>query len=235
MPIRIEDPFKDPTTNLKPDVNAFLDRMVEAQANGTLPLAYGPKLKDKVGQWKSELSAQMGKEPESLIVEIGSHMGDVMCEMAQNHPDKAFVGLDITFKRVVTLAEKAQKKELSNIFSVLGNGGGFEHMFSRGEADGLIIFFPDPWVRKKKQRKMLHVGLLESLISRTFSRHVRPLSRNTAAWANFEKHENSLVFTVRGACPPFPRNPKTRNDKRNICPENGPKTVQKNSASYRVT
>ena len=52
----------------------------------------------------------MNKEASSLIVEIGSHMGDVMCEMANNHPDKAFVGLDITFKRVVTLAEKAKKK-----------------------------------------------------------------------------------------------------------------------------
>ena len=149
MPIRIEDPFKDPTSNLKPDVNAFLDKMVAAQKSGDLPLAYGPVLKDKVGNWKSAMSRQMNKEASSLIVEIGSHMGDVMCEMANNHPDKAFVGLDITFKRVVTLAEKAKKKNLNNIFSVLGNGGGFEHMFTEGEADGLIIFFPDPWVRKR--------------------------------------------------------------------------------------
>ena len=153
MPIRIEDPFRDPTTNLKPDVNAFLDKMVNAQNEGSLALAYGPKLKEKVGKWKSSMSVQMNAEPKSLVVEIGSHMGDVMCEMANNHPDTAFIGLDITFKRVVTLAEKAAKKELNNIFSVLGNGGGFEHMFSESEADGLIIFFPDPWVRKKKQRK----------------------------------------------------------------------------------
>ena len=38
------------------------------------------------------------------------------------------------------------------------------------------------------------------------------------------------MLTIRGACPPFPRNPKTWNDKRNICPDNGPKTVQKSSA-----
>ena len=93
-------------------------------------------------------------------------MGDVMCEMATNHKDKAFVGLDITFKRVVTLAEKAVKKELPNIFSVLGNGGGFEHMFSEGEVDGLIIFFPDPWVRKKKQRKkrLINPSFLEQAV-----------------------------------------------------------------------
>ena len=165
MPIRIEDPFKDPTSNLKPDVNAFLDKMVAAQKSGDLPLAYGPVLKDKVGNWKSSMSQQMNKEASSLIVEIGSHMGDVMCEMANNHPDKAFIGLDITFKRVVTLAEKAKKKNLNNIFSVLGNGGGFEHMFTEGEADGLIIFFPDPWVRKKKQRKkrLINQAFLEQV------------------------------------------------------------------------
>ena len=115
MPIRIEDPFKDPTTNLKPDVNAFLDKMVEAQDSGSLP-SIRPKAK-KVGNWKSSVGKAMQSEPSSLIVEIGSHMGDVICEMAQNHQDKAFIGLDITFKRVVTVAEKAVKKELPNIFS----------------------------------------------------------------------------------------------------------------------
>ena len=48
MPIRIEDPFKDPTTNLKPDVNAFLDKMVEAQKEGTLPQELSGLFKDKV-------------------------------------------------------------------------------------------------------------------------------------------------------------------------------------------
>ena len=84
MPIRIEDPFRDPTTNLKPDVNAFLDKMVNAQKDGSLALAYGPKLKEKVGKWKSSMSEQMNADPASLVVEIGSHMGDVMCEMANN-------------------------------------------------------------------------------------------------------------------------------------------------------
>ena len=82
----------------------------------------------------------------------------------------------------------------------------------------------------KNQRKLGDFGPLGSFISRTFSRHARPLSRNAAALTNFTKHEILLVFTVRGACPPFPRNPRKPNDGRKKGPDNDPKTLQKTSA-----
>ena len=82
----------------------------------------------------------------------------------------------------------------------------------------------------KNQRKLGDFGPLGSFISRTFSRHARPLSRNAAALTNFTKHEIPLVFTVRGACPPFPRNPRKPNDGRKKGPDNDPKTLQKTSA-----
>ena len=78
------------------------------------------------------MSEQMNTDPASLVVEIGSHMGDVMCEMANNHPDTAFIGLDITFKRVVTLAEKAAKKDLNNIFCTMGDIPMMKHIAAKG-------------------------------------------------------------------------------------------------------
>ena len=47
------------------------------------------------------MSEQMNAGSASLVVEIGSHMGDVMCEIANNHPDTAFIGLDITYSNVL--------------------------------------------------------------------------------------------------------------------------------------
>ena len=54
-------------------------------------------------------SENMDQEPKSLVLEIGSHRGDVLAAMARNHPDSAFMGMDITFKRVVNLLKKLRK------------------------------------------------------------------------------------------------------------------------------
>ncbi|SMF29477.1 tRNA (guanine(46)-N(7))-methyltransferase TrmB [Pseudobacteriovorax antillogorgiicola] len=153
MPIRIEDPFHDPTQNLNTDVNPFLSKMREGMENGSLPVLYGPRLKPLQGAWRSEFANTMAKPPEDLVLEVGSHKGEVLKKMAANHPDTGFVGVDITFKRVVTLAEKAQTLGLHNLRSLLCNGRALEQVFEESELSGALIFFPDPWAKKKRQQK----------------------------------------------------------------------------------
>lgn len=63
------------------------------------------------------------------------------------------LGLDITFKRVVKTASKAVQGGHRNVHALLCNATGMSRIFAPGEIDGLVLFFPDPWVRKKSQRK----------------------------------------------------------------------------------
>ena len=127
--------------------------MKEGLASGDLPLSYGPDMRRFAGHWRAHFAEQMGRTPQGIICEIGCHKGRTICEMAAAHPDLAFVGIDITFKRVVTTANKAKHQGLDNVFSILVNGKALDRMFAPGELDGFIMFFPDPWTKKKRQRK----------------------------------------------------------------------------------
>jgi tRNA (guanine-N7-)-methyltransferase len=73
--------------------------------------------------------------------------------MAIAHPTSAFIGFDITFKRVVTSAERAKMTGLINTLSVYSDARAIEEIFGAESLDGVVAFFPDPWIKKKSQLK----------------------------------------------------------------------------------
>ena len=156
MPIRSTDPFADPTLRLRSDVNPWLGRMIAAGQDPRPGVLYGPGLKEACRQWRDHFP-DAGR-PGRLIVEIGSHNGDVLIALAKARPGDGFIGLDITFKRVVTLADKAAAAGAGNVLSVLANAGGISRLFPPASVDGFIIFFPDPWVKKQRQQKKQLLG-----------------------------------------------------------------------------
>ncbi len=153
MPIKTANPFTDPLENMRPEVNRYLTLLKDGLESGDLPLLYGPAMERLPGQWRQHFAEQMGKNPSALLLEIGSHFGEVILKMAGDHPDTALIGVDITFKRVVKLAQKAQSLGYKNLLSVLCNAKALDQVFADGELDGIFIFFPDPWAQKKRQMK----------------------------------------------------------------------------------
>lgn len=155
MPLRNNDPFANRTEQLDPRVNPFVAILSNAMKDGTLPILHGPALKEARGTWRDRIAAFHGREAPfaRLVVEVGCHMGHTLIEMAAEQPDTAFVGIDITFKRVVTTAEKVKARGLKNVFAVLANASALDQIFAPRELDGLVLFFPDPWVKKKRQAK----------------------------------------------------------------------------------
>ena len=152
-PIRLEDPFRDPTVNLRDSVNPFLSKLRQALSDESTPLLYGEALKPWRGKWRQAFAGTRSMATRELVLEIGSHKGEVLKRLANDFPDTGFLGMDITFKRVVTLADKAKELQLDNLISILCNAKAVEQVFAPDELDGVLIFFPDPWVRKKRQRK----------------------------------------------------------------------------------
>jgi len=88
-----------------------------------------------------------------LIVEIGSHDGAVMCSLAAKSPHHCFVGLDITLKRVHKAAMLAKEQGLANVAFAYANARAMSHLFAAEEIHSILIFFPDPWQKKMRQRK----------------------------------------------------------------------------------
>jgi tRNA (guanine-N7-)-methyltransferase len=171
MPVRSSDVFADIVSKLDNDSNAFVAKLVNAQNSGDLPVAMGPRLREFPGQWRSKFTNVTGdRQAMPLIVEIGCHTGHTLCDMAERHPEALFVGVDITFKRVIHTAERARDRGLKNIFVILANAGGLSQLFQDGEVDGFITFFPDPWVKKKHAHYRLYSEVFCSTVYRQLSR-----------------------------------------------------------------
>lgn len=149
MPIRIEDPFLDPTVRLNPDKNPYVTKIISAMNEGTLPVKFGPALQGNANHWRDQFAPRR----DTLVVEIGCHLGETITTMAKDFNAVGFVGIDITFKRVVKTAERAAQQGLGNVQAVLANAKSLSQLFGAEELDGAVIFFPDPWVKKAKQAK----------------------------------------------------------------------------------
>lgn len=155
MPLKNPNPFASRAEGLNAAVNPYVALMREGARDGTLPVAFGPMLEDMPGNWRARI-ASFHKQPEPasrLVVEIGCHKGHTLVAMAADQRDTAFVGIDITFKRVVTTSQRASGQGLKNVFTAMVNAQSIDRLFSAGEVDGVVIFFPDPWVKKVKQAK----------------------------------------------------------------------------------
>ncbi|MCX6117288.1 MAG: tRNA (guanosine(46)-N7)-methyltransferase TrmB [Proteobacteria bacterium] len=157
MPVRTTDVFANILEKMDTSMNPFVMKLVNAQESGDLLVGFGPKLKSHIGAWRNQFPDMPSTDvTRPLIVEIGCHYGHTIADIAVDHPDALFVGIDITFKRVINTAERAKKLGLKNVLSVLANAGGLEHMFAPGEVNGFVTFFPDPWTKKKHAHNRLY-------------------------------------------------------------------------------
>lgn len=157
MPIRSKDPFEDLLKKLDPSFNLFVQKLADAQATGNLRVAFGPTLKDFAGKWREKFTEVEGDRTKMpLIVEIGCHYGHTLVDLARAHPEALFVGIDITFKRVVQTAERAKELGLKNVYSILVNAAGLNELFVDHEVNGVVTFFPDPWKKKKHAHNRLY-------------------------------------------------------------------------------
>ena len=75
-----------------------------------MAVSYGPYLQGLAGNWTKFIFERAGMDvkPTTLILEIGCHQGLVLRKMAQDFPRVGFLGMDITFKRVIKTIRGAQ-------------------------------------------------------------------------------------------------------------------------------
>lgn len=153
MPLRYDNPFATPHSRLNMDINPYAKQLLSGQIEGQV--FHGPALEGKKGHWREVFDGGVNDEKtrKPLILEIGCHLGLVLRSMAKNHPEACFLGMDITYKRVVETAKRAARDGTPNIASLMANASSLEKLFAPDEIDGVVIFFPDPWVKKKRQQK----------------------------------------------------------------------------------
>ena len=90
------------------------------------------------------------------ILEIGFGMGQSLVAQAENHPDINYLGVEVHLPGVGSLLNAMQAKGLENI-RVSGEDAVVllrDHI-GMSSLDGIQIFFPDPWHKKRHHKRRL--------------------------------------------------------------------------------
>jgi tRNA (guanine-N7-)-methyltransferase len=112
---------------------------------------FGLSVCDGVQDWQHSFANE-----QPVVIEIGFGMGDSLFEMASQHVDTNYVGVEVHRPGVGHLLGLAAAADLSNLklfnedaLAVL------EESVCDRSVDRIQIFFPDPWHKKKHHKRRL--------------------------------------------------------------------------------
>lgn len=90
------------------------------------------------------------------ILEIGFGMGETTAEIAAAHPGNDYLGIEVHTPGVGSLLKQINERGLSNVRIVQHDAAEvLQHMVPPSSLDGMHIFFPDPWPKKRHHKRRL--------------------------------------------------------------------------------
>jgi len=103
-----------------------------------------------------------------LVLEIGFGMGAATAEIAAGRPDTDFIGVEVHTPGVGALLKRIGEQGLGNLRIVQHDAVQvLEQMIAPATLAGVHIFFPDPWHKKKhNKRRLIQPPLVQLLASR---------------------------------------------------------------------
>ncbi len=110
---------------------------------------------DEAEKFKGRWLKEVFQNDFPIIAEIGTGYGEFMTEYCTDHSNINFLGMDYRFKRSFQLAKKLAKSSIKNFRYLRARGERIHHIFEESEVDNIFYFFPDPWPKKKQQKKRL--------------------------------------------------------------------------------
>lgn len=93
---------------------------------------------------------------EEHYLEIGFGMGDVTHLIAEKNPKNAYIGIEVHSPGVGKLLSEIEKKGLKNLKAIEHDAVDvLTNMIPDDSLEGIHIFFPDPWQKKKHNKRRL--------------------------------------------------------------------------------
>ena len=105
------------------------------------------------------------------VLEIGFGMGDATAQIAQALPGTDFIAIEVHTPGVGALLKRIGELGLRNLRLVQHDAVEvLQHMVAPASLDGVHVFFPDPWHKKKhNKRRLIQPAFVQLLASRMAS------------------------------------------------------------------
>ncbi|CAB4560626.1 MAG: tRNA (guanosine(46)-N7)-methyltransferase TrmB [Actinobacteria bacterium] len=132
--------------------------VAQRQAKTALQMVHGIEFKQEIIDLKA-----IFPKANKIIMEIGFGMGEATAIIAKNHPDNAYIAVDVHPPGIGKLLARIDEDKLNNVKVIEDDVHVvLEHMFADHCLDGIHLFFPDPWPKKKHhKRRIVNDGFLQ--------------------------------------------------------------------------
>ena len=149
----------------RPSVRSYSirgSRITEAQrtAKDALQAVHGIKFKQEQINIPAIFPAS-----EKVIMEIGFGMGEATAIIAKNHPNNGYIAVDVHPPGIGKLLARIVENDLTNLKVIEEDVHVvLQHMIADESLDGIHLFFPDPWPKKKHNKRRIVNAAFLSLI-----------------------------------------------------------------------
>ncbi len=130
-----------------------------------------------------------------VYLDIGFGNGESLIHIAKMHPEINFIGMEVHLPGVGHLLLNMEKFDLQNIRIYQFDGVEvLKHCFPENSIDAMHIYFPDPWHKKRhNKRRLIQVPFVQSLIPM-----MKPQSRLHLAtdWQPYAIHMQEVLFEI---------------------------------------
>ncbi len=156
------------------------------------------------------------------ILEIGFGMGETTADIAANHPENDYLGIEVHTPGVGGLLKRIAERGLGNVRIIQHDAVEvLTHMITPSIFDGAHIFFPDPWPKKRHHKRRLiqpaFIALLAERMKPGAYVHV------ATDWQEYAEQvlavltaEPQLINTANGYAPRPDYRPQTKFESRGL-------------------
>lgn len=156
------------------------------------------------------------------FLEIGFGMGETTAQIAAAHPETDYLGIEVHTPGVGSLLRRAAAAALTNVRIVQHDAVEvIERMIAPASLDGVHLFFPDPWPKKRHhKRRLVQAPFIELLATRMKSGAYLHVATD---WEDYAQQilavlssEPQLVNTADGFAPRPAYRPLTKFETRGL-------------------
>ncbi|MBU2884413.1 tRNA (guanosine(46)-N7)-methyltransferase TrmB [Gilvimarinus agarilyticus] len=132
-----------------------------------------------------------------LVLEIGFGMGASLLEMAQNEPDKDFIGIEVHPPGVGRLIQTAGLAEVKNLKVYMADATDvMDDCIADNSLARVQIYFPDPWHKKKhNKRRIVQPEFVQKIRQKLAVGGVLHLATD---WENYAEHMQEVMEAADG-------------------------------------
>ena len=102
------------------------------------------------GQW----CKRFGNE-NPIEIEVGMGKGKFIMELAQNHPEINYIGIERYSSVLLRALQKREELELSNIWFLCVDAKELTEVFEEQEINKIYLNFSDPWPKDRHAKRRL--------------------------------------------------------------------------------